>query len=497
MSVIYFIVIFMAVVVVHELGHFAFAKLFKVDVHEFAIGFGPKIYQKRFKTFNFRINIFPLGGYVKLAGEDPTEELVGRTRGLYSKPAWQRLLIFLAGPVFSILAGYALFVAIVSLWGVPTVSVAYVEPNKPAYEAGLREGDIILKINGKRVYDNYTVSQTIRRGQPVELLVLRNKEKITIRAVPKLFEESHFLLLRDVTGQVPKDSKIQTVAGKSISATNLSGLIEHFVSIETDSGTLRGLLKQYQYDPPKYALGFYFATVSNIFRKDFNVFKKGDALLRVEDIEVNNNVDLSRIYQLVLAGSDGVYVEVQGDRIVWIEKGFGDEIEISLMREGKKIDMKIPSSIIKVALETAGLFEPKTTNLKPMSVFEVITTAVDRCNNVLITMYRSLFGLFRGTEVGGVVGPVGLVAFIGETAKAGLEPVLTLVALITMSLGIFNLLPLPALDGGRIVFSLIEMVSRKKVNPKLENLIHFIGFLLLVALMVFVTFSDIGRLMGR
>jgi regulator of sigma E protease len=180
MAIVYFLIVFMAVVVVHELGHFAFAKLFKVDVHEFAIGYGPKIYHKKFKNTIFRINVFPLGGYVKLAGEDPTESQ--SQQSLYSKPAWQRLLIFLAGPLSSILAGYVLFAFIVSIWGVPAISIAYVEPDKPAYEAGLKDGDVILKINGKRVYDSYTVSQTIRKGKPVELTVLRNGEKKTFKS---------------------------------------------------------------------------------------------------------------------------------------------------------------------------------------------------------------------------------------------------------------------------------------------------------------------------
>jgi len=300
-----------------------------------------------------------------------------------------------------------------------------------------------------------------------------------------------------VVGDVQIGAKINSVAGKPLSLGQLSNLVDNYVSVETDVGTFRGLLKQYQRDPAKYALGFYFATVSNVFRKDFDVFKKGDVLLSVEDIMVKNNVDLSRIYQLVLASEDGVYIEVQNDRIVWAKRGFPNELSVTLMRDEREIQLKIPSSLIRIVLETAGLFEPKTSNLKPTSAFETIAVTVDRCNNVLITMYRSLFGIFRGTETGRVVGPVGLVAFIGETAKAGLEPVLTLVALITMSLGIFNLLPLPALDGGRIIFSLIELLSRKKVKPELENLIHFIGFLLLIVLMVFVTFSDISRLMGR
>jgi len=86
---------------------------------------------------------------------------------------------------------------------------------------------------------------------------------------------------------------------------------------------------------------------------------------------------------------------------------------------------------------------------------------------------------------------------VGEATKAGLEAVLSIVAIITMSLGIFNLLPLPALDGGKIVFSIIEIVTRKKVNPALENLIHFIGFIFLMILMIYITMIDIGRLIGR
>lgn len=496
MAVVYFLIIFMAVVVVHELGHFAFARFFKVDVLEFAIGYGPKIYQKKFKRTTFRINVFPLGGYVRLAGEDPTEA-TGEAGSLYSKPAWQRLLIFLAGPVFSILAGYVLFLFIVTLWGVPAVTVAYAEPGKPAYEAGLRDGDVILKINGRRVYDNYTVSQIIRRGLPVELTVLRNDEKLNIRAVPKMFEESHFILLRDVDGEFQIGARIENVSGRSLSPAQLNSLLESYVSVETTNGTVKGLLKQYQYEPAKYALGFYFATVSNILRKDFEPFRKGDVLLRVENVTVNNNVDLSRIYQLALAQDGGAYIETQGDLIAWASRGFGSEVTVGLLRDGQQVQLKVPTALVKNLLETPGVFESKTANLRPKDPLETIAVAVDRCNNVLITMYRSLLGMLRGTETGGIVGPVGLVAFIGETAKVGLEPVLTLVALITMSLGIFNLLPLPALDGGRIVFSLIELVSRRKVRPEVENLIHFIGFLLLIALMIFVTFSDIGRLIGR
>jgi regulator of sigma E protease len=93
------------------------------------------------------------------------------------------------------------------------------------------------------------------------------------------------------------------------------------------------------------------------------------------------------------------------------------------------------------------------------------------------------------------MGPVGIANIIGQAAQAGIESILSLIALITLNLGIFNLLPLPALDGGRIVFSLYEMISRRKVNPKVEAIVHFIGFALLMVLMVYVTFNDITRFM--
>jgi len=103
MSFIYFLLILMGVISIHEVGHYVFAKLFKVRVLEFALGFGPKIYERKGKETSFRVNVFPIGGYVRLAGEDLSEARdAADEHSLYGKPAWQRLLISLAGPLFSI-----------------------------------------------------------------------------------------------------------------------------------------------------------------------------------------------------------------------------------------------------------------------------------------------------------------------------------------------------------------------------------------------------------
>ncbi len=495
MSVIYFIIILIGIISVHEFGHFIFARIFGVDVLEFAIGFGPKLYEKRGRKTSFRVNAIPIGGYVKLAGEDPTEEQKEGIVGLYSKPAWQRLLIFFAGPLFSVLAGYLLFTLIVVFWGVPSVSIALVEKNSPAFEAGLRSDDVILSINNKRVYDTYTVSQIIRQGKPLKLLISREGKRLNILAKPQLFEGSHFFVLRDVSGEVGQ--KVESISGKQLEANTVNSMLNQYVSIQFDSATLKGLLKQYQYDQPRYALGFYFATVSNVFRKNVGPFLKKDRLIQVGDLHIQSNVDLSRVYQLIIAGDSGIYIEVSGDRVIWYHSGFPEQIQVVVERDGQEFSMNVQSVLLKQIMESAGVFEPRAKNIKFNSIWETIYVAFDRCNNLLFMMYRSLFGIFRSSEPTGVVGPVGLVGLVGEAAQAGLEQVLTLVAFITMSIGLFNLLPLPALDGGRIVFSLLEIVLRKRIDPKIEGLIHLIGFVILIIFMIFVTFSDVGRLIGR
>ncbi len=494
MSVIYFLLILMAVITVHELGHFAFARIFGVDVLEFAIGFGPKIFERKGRKTSFRINVFPIGGYVKLAGENLGEQYSEDIVPLTSKPAWQRLLIFAAGPMFSILAGYFLFVLIVASWGIPIVGVAQVEPNSPAEMAGLQPGDLIIKVNNDRVYDSYTVTQAIRKGNPVQLTIYRDGKYFTTIAKPTLFDENHFFALIDVSGNA--GTEIEHVSGRNLDPQFINSLLNQYISIDFVDGKLSGLLRSYQYTPSRYAIGFYFSGASNVLRKDFPPFQKKDVLLKVGDLDIRNNVDLSRVYQLLLVGEDGVYIETNGRKVSWINRGLSGPVVVRFQRNEEIQELLVDSKVLMTIFEESGVFELSIANMKLKDLTETIAVAVDRCNKIIFMMYQSLFGV-RFRESGGFIGPVGLVSIVSEAAKIGLEQILTLVAFITMNLGIFNLLPLPALDGGRIAFSLFEIITRKKVNPRVEAIIHTVGFVLLLMFMVFVTFTDLGRLIGR
>lgn len=156
----------------------------------------------------------------------------------------------------------------------------------------------------------------------------------------------------------------------------------------------------------------------------------------------------------------------------------------------------VEASVLRKILETPGVLKVFTTPYKPAGFLEVLTLSLKTCNYVLVTTLSSLKNFFSNVRTGQIVGVVGIAGVIGQAAKTGMEAVLTLVAVITISLGVINLMPLPALDGGRIVFSLLEIVTRKRVDPKLENVIHLIGFVLLMVFFVYITFLDIGRLLG-
>lgn len=177
-------------VVFHELGHFIVARLARMKVDEFAFGFGPvlaRLFRRGDTQFNIRA--FPLGGFVRIAGMEPGDETPG---GFNAAPAWHRLVVVLAGPFMSLLLGYLIFSAVGMIWGLPTgrAMVAIVDRGTPAARAGLRPGDVIYGIDGKR---SVKLNELIDRihaspGREVTLLVRRGGGTITIRAIPDLRE---------------------------------------------------------------------------------------------------------------------------------------------------------------------------------------------------------------------------------------------------------------------------------------------------------------------
>ncbi|HOJ94565.1 MAG TPA: site-2 protease family protein, partial [Fervidobacterium nodosum] len=302
-NIISFLAVFMFIVVVHEFGHFLFARLFGVKVHEFAIGFGPEIFRKKGKKTDFRINIFPLGGYVRLKGEDPSEE--EDPDSLYGISAWKRFLVVFAGPLFSILAGYLLFVIIISAWGYTPIIIDKVIPNSAAEEAGLKDGDIVLKLNGKYIFDTVDMTDSIRKGRAIELEILRDGQRMNLVVTPKLSNAQYYLYLKDVRGDI--GGKIETVNNLEFE-TYVKNYKKELVTIKSEAGELNCVIDSLNSLPERYTIGIYYGQFSNVFAKDVEPFKVGDNLLQVEDMKIQSGTDLLDLVTALNLKPDELYV---------------------------------------------------------------------------------------------------------------------------------------------------------------------------------------------
>ncbi|MFN6991108.1 MAG: site-2 protease family protein [Fervidobacterium sp.] len=491
-NILSFLVVFTFIVVIHELGHYLFAELFGVKVHEFAIGFGPELYRKKGKKTDFRINVFPLGGYVRLKGEDPSEE--EEPDSLYGISAWKRFLIVFAGPLFSILAGYLLFIFILSVWGYTPIVIDKVIENSPAQEAGLKDKDIILKINNKYIFDTVDMTSIIRQGKTITVEVLRDNRKIEISVTPRLSKEQYYILMKDVTGEF--GGKLETINNIKFSEY-MKSYKKEYVTIKSDHGSLKGVIDNVTILPERYTIGIYYGQFSNTFAKDVGIFQKKDKILEVQGIKITSGNDLLDIVTGLNLKDDEMYIKVDGDFVESVIKPFPNELSVTIEKgTGEIVQTTIEKGDLLKVLSTPGVLEQPVEKLKPKGL-QGISVAIARSNRLALYIWKTLPGIFFGRNLQEVTGPVGMVQVIGQAAQMGFEVILTIVAIITINLGIFNLFPLPALDGGRIIFALIEMITRRKINKNVENIIHTIGFFFLIGLVFFVTFIDITRIFTR
>ncbi len=192
-SVISFVIVLGLLIFVHEFGHFLFAKLFGVRVLKFSLGFGPKVVGFQKGDTEYLVSAFPLGGYVKMFGESPLDEVEEPEQycSFTHKPVWQRFIIVAGGPLFNLLFAVLLFFLIFASLGMPQASntseVGHIGKDSPAAQAGLKVGDVILTINDKATMEWTQVSQYIRSSEgEIVLTVLRDKEELTLTAKPKI-----------------------------------------------------------------------------------------------------------------------------------------------------------------------------------------------------------------------------------------------------------------------------------------------------------------------
>lgn len=407
---------------VHEFGHFLAAKLLKVGVLEFAIGFGPAIWTwKRGKT-RYSLRIFPLGGYVRLAGEGPEIGEFSPTETYYGRPAWARFLLALAGPAFNVLLAFLLAFAGFLFIGLPRLRVAGLIPGKPAEEV-LAVGDTVLKVEGQEVWNTGEIGEIIQASapNPIHFEILRQGEKLSVTIEPVYSPEDG----RYIVGAYffPQVFLAELAQVEPLSPLSAAGLRVGDVIVDACGTPLRSFLEWY-------------------------------AALE------------------------------EGCREVWVRRG-QDLLRFELPPDAKNLFQGAEFRSLPMIYGQIGF----------RRAFLLAGVQVGQAFYLIGETLRAVWA--REIPAGEAIsGPVGIAGILASGIAAGPLVVLLLIAVISVNLALFNLLPIPALDGARMLFALFEMVTHRRVPPRVETLVHTLGFVLLFGLLLLITARDVLKLFG-
>jgi len=446
-SAVAFVVLLGIMVVVHEFGHFAVAKLCGVRVEAFSVGFGPRLFGIKYGDTDYKICALPLGGYVKMTGETPDAGVAGAQEdsnpaliadpgSFTAHPRWQRMLIGLAGPLANfVLAFVAMTVYYNWINEVPsfkTISIEWVDEGSPAASAGLAPGDTITSFDGVAdpSWDQLEIRANRKMGQTVPITVQRQGKPV------------------DTWIQLPAP-----VRGSDFDLTK-AGIYLHYIDAPITVDTVMP-------GTPAEAAGL----------------KSGDQILAV----------------------DGQRFHTVEPLLAYLQAGKGRPVTLTVRRGSSTLPIVVQPTV--QASEWRLGFAPARPNDIPMHHEPLpFLTAVDKSESFCIensTVILDALGriLTHKVSITQLSGPVGIARMAGQAAEMnGYLPKFGLGAAISLNLGILNLLPFPILDGGLILMLLIESTMRRDINILVKERIYQAAFVMLVAFAAFIIFNDISKL---
>jgi regulator of sigma E protease len=427
LTVLAFAFVIGVLVFVHELGHFLAARRVGIRVLAFSIGFGPRLIGFTRGGTEYKIAAIPLGGFVKMAGENTEDQRSGAPDEFLSKSKWERFQVLIAGPAMNVL------LAILVLWGVllrgadvpayrdmaPVVGA--MDKNAPALKAGILVGDRILRVDDRDVatWEEFLLTIGGKAKREVVLLVDRGGRTERVTVVPNA------------------EGKYEIGDIGVLPATH-----PHIRSVVAGEPADRAGLKN------------------------------GDVILAINGETVSFSRQVSEL----------------------ISKHQGQAISIRYSREGKEGEVTLTPVKRTETTWAIGIgISDQLTHLDP-GVFEALKLSVEQNWGTTKEIFRTLIGLFTGeTSPRQLMGPVGIASVSGESAQAGLFPLLGLMASLSLNLGLLNLMPIPVLDGGHILILLLEGIARRDFSIRVKEKMLVAGFVLLMLLMVTVIYNDLTR----
>ncbi|MGN0506058.1 MAG: RIP metalloprotease RseP [Lachnospiraceae bacterium] len=429
MSIIVAILIFSLIIIIHELGHFLLAKKNGIGVVEFSIGLGPTLFGFTKGGTKYSIKLLPFGGMCQMLGEDSDQNSTEES-AFYSKGVWQRISVIFAGPFFNFVLAFVLSLFIIGCVGYDPATVRSVTEGSPAAAAGLQAGDVITKF-GK---------SSISIGRELDSYFMYNE--VTAEPIPVKYR---------------RDGEVYSTTIEPVLTKKYILGFDYYPNTDTKAEILT-VYENY----PVHQAGM----------------QPGDVITHVNGTAVTTGIELSEYMSTHPLGEASVSVTYERD-------GVSTTVELTpaLYQEGYSIGFSY-----NLGREKTGVLQ--TIKYSFIEVKYWIVTTVKNVG-LLIT------GQLSSKDVGGPVAIIGTIGDVYEqTQEQGnaLDVVLQMAyitILLSANLGVMNLLPIPALDGGKLVFMFIEAFRGKPIDREKEGMVHLIGLVVLMILMVFIFFNDI------
>ena len=449
MSLIYTILIFILtisiIVTFHEFGHYIAARICGVKVLEFSIGFGRRLIGKKIgkdKT-DYKICVLPLGGYVKMLDErEGKVKDFEKNRSFNNQTLLKRSIIVFSGPLFNfILAIFFYFLIFLSGYSGFKPSVGSLINNSVAENIGVIEGDIISSVNSKNVMTwSDAILQTIKNASEkknIDLEVIRNNEVIKLKEID--YKKINF-----DSKNIFEDIGILNFASKSVTV----GYVE-----KNSAAYFSGLLV-------------------------------GDKILAVDKIKVKNWNEI----------------------VNFIKKNPGVKLNLYILRNNYNKTISVtPDKVMNNSLEIGRLgispfindveIANNKVNVK-YGIFESFKLSTYKTYDFTLLTFNFIFRLIKGdVSSNSISGPVGIAGYASESFSSGYTNFLGLLAMLSISIGILNLLPIPMLDGGHLMYYLVEFVTRRPIPDKVQLIFQQVGMVFLILLSIFALYNDLLRIM--
>jgi len=445
-TVVSFVIVIGILILIHELGHFFVARWTGVGVERFSIGFGPVLLRWRGKETEYALSAIPMGGYVKMMGEE--SPLEGGTQPDYDpnkafalKPLWARFLIVFAGPGMNLVLAVVIFAIVLATLGRPVwpAVVGRVTEGSPAAAAGLRTGDLVTAVNGRPIAYWEDLDRAVAKsdGRPLELRVKRSDGEQAAAVTPRM---------RTTTDPIFREAREAWDLGAG------PQLIPQISSVSAGSPAEKAGLKG------------------------------GDVVTTVA----------------------GQPVYTPEDLVEAIRTRPGQSFPMTVERDGKTLTLNVTPDPVKektpdgqereVGRIQAGI-ATKAVSFEPYNPVAALGHGVTKTADMTVLTVKGLWKLVsRQIDSSNIGGPIQIATEAGRQAKDGMASLALFTAIISVNLAVLNLLPVPMLDGGHLFFFVIEAILGRPLSLQKREAAQRVGFVLLMLLMVYALYNDLVRI---